>query len=195
MKRCLKIKIGFLSVLLFAVLAITRPHYFPALLLSVLLHELGHLIGARICNIPMRELRIGIFGAGLTPAELLISYKKEIVLCLGGPLANFLSVFLLMIFFKSHTTALYGFITSSLALGILNMLPIYSFDGGRICSATLSMLISPKAARAIMNVISFLLIFTFWALSVYLLLRVSSSLSLFVFSAYLFAKIFINSPD
>ena len=195
MKRRLKIKIGFLSVILFSVLAITRPLYFPAFSISVLIHELGHLIAARICGIPMRELRLGIFGAGLTPAKLLISYKKEIVLCLGGPLANFMSVFFLFTVFGENSNLLQGFIASSLSLGILNMLPIYSFDGGRICSAILSMLISPKAARAIMNVISFVLIFTLWALSVYLLLRVSSSLSLFIFSAYLFAKFFVSSPE
>jgi hypothetical protein len=39
------------------------------------------------------------------------------------------------------------------------------------------------------------LIFSLWCLWVYLLLRLSSSVSLFVFSISLFAKIFLSQQD
>ncbi|MBR6681061.1 MAG: site-2 protease family protein [Clostridia bacterium] len=195
MKAKLKIKTGFFSLLLSLTLILTKPNYFPALFLSVFIHELGHLLGAKLCRVTIKELKLGIFGAGLSPKDALISYKKEIVLCLLGPLANFLSILAAhMIIPRSllDNEFFSNFLMSSLALGVLNLLPVESFDGGRIFLSLLSLRLSPKLSGAIMSTISFIIIFTLWCLSVYLLLRISSSLSLFVFSSYLFAKIFIK---
>jgi hypothetical protein len=47
--------------------------------------------------------------------------------------------------------------------------------------------------ESILNFTSFILIFTLWSVSVYLLLKISSSVSLFVFSVAVFTKIFL--PD
>ena len=194
MKAKLKVKIGFFSLLLSLSLMLTRPDYFPALFLAVFLHELGHIVGAKICHISLKELKLGIFGAGLCPSDTLISYKKEIILCSFGPLANFLSIMTVRLMDNPllHNAFINNFLTSSLALGFLNLLPIESFDGGRIFLALLYMRLSPKLSELIMGAVSFIIIFTLWGLSVYLLLRLSSSLSLFVFSSYLFAKIFIK---
>lgn len=195
MKQKLKIKIGFFSILLSLVLILTRPDYFPALFLAVSLHELGHIIGAKITNIPLRELKLGIFGAGLSPESSLISYKKEILLSLLGPITNFTCIISARLLLSEKICQLAffdNFLSSSLALGVLNLLPVESFDGGRILAALLSLRLSPKTVTSIMSAVSFIIIFMLWALSVYLLLRVSSSLSLFVFSAYLFSKFFIK---
>ena len=193
MQKKLKIKIGFFSLLLFLILALTRPDYFPALFIAVSIHELGHLAGARLCRIPLKELKLGIFGAGLTPTDSLISYKKEIILCLFGPLANFFAIFICFIFkIKIASPVFYNFLLSSFALGTVNLLPIESFDGGRILSSLLFIFISQERARKIVSAISFIFIFSLWCISVYILLRTASSLSLFVFSSYLFAKIFIR---
>ena len=195
MKPKLKIKIGFFSILLSLALILTRPDYFPALFFAVSIHELGHIIGARIANIPLRELKLGIFGAGLCPQNTLISYKKEILLSALGPLANFISIFLIKLIASDELcqNAFFdNFLSSSLALGALNLLPIESFDGGRILLSLLSLRLSPKVALSIIDTVSFIIIFLLWTLSVYLLLRVSSSLSLFIFSAYLFSKFFIK---
>jgi len=196
MKPKLKIKIGFFSILLSLSLILTNPDYFPALFLSVSLHEIGHIVGAKIANIPLRELKLGIFGAGLSPENTLISYKKEIILSFLGPLANFISFFFIKLVFPAklcQASFFNNFIGSSLALGTLNLLPIESFDGGRILTAILAHHISPRATITVMNCVSFIIIFILWTLSVYLLLRISSSLSLFIFSAYLFSNFFIKN--
>jgi len=191
MKSTLRLKIGFFSILLSLTLILSRPAYFSALFLSVSLHELGHLVGARLCKIPIEEMKLGIFGAGITPKNSLYSYKQEIILCLFGPLANFLSAAAVS-FFVSENEFINLFYLSSLALGTINLLPIESFDGGRIFLSLLSLRLSPALSHAIVSVISFVFIFTLWCLSVYFLLRAATSLSLFVFSAFLFSKIFIK---
>ena len=184
-----RLKVGFLAVFMLLALALSSPHYFPALICSVTLHELGHIIVARLRGIRLSEMKLGIFGASITPCDQLFSYADEILLCLGGPVMNFLSVAICISTGIGKSTL---FIMSSLALGILNMLPIKGFDGGRILYAFLLILISPRTARALSNVISFIFIFTLWCFSVYLLLRRAATLTLFVFSASVFAKMFIS---
>ena len=186
--RC-KISVGVLSVIMLVTLSVASPHYFLPVVLVVALHESGHVLMARVCKIRLRELKLGIFGAALSPQSCLYSYKKEILLCLGGPLMNFLSVLVVTAFFD--TPNFEYFKECSIALGALNLLPISGFDGGRIFTALLSMRLSPRTVEAVSKIISFILIFTLWSFSVYLLIKISSSLSLFMFSLSLFAKIFL----
>lgn len=188
--RC-KISVGILAVLMILTLSVASPHYFLPVVLAVALHEGGHVLMARVCKIHLRELRLGIFGAALSPQSSLYSYKKEIMLCLGGPLMNFLSVLVVTAFFD--TPRFEYFKECSMALGLLNLLPILGFDGGRIFTSMLSMLLPPRAVDVLSKALSFLLIFTLWCFSVYLLIKISASLSLFIFSLSLFAKIFL--PD
>ena len=188
--RC-KISVGVFAILMIITLSVASPNYFLPMLCSIAIHELGHVLMAKVNRIQLRELKLGIFGAALSPQNYLYSYKKEILLCLGGPLANFLSAFAVSSFFD--TEPLEYFKMSSFALGALNLLPISGFDGGRIFSAFLSMLFSPRTVQAVSKTISFILIFTLWCFSVYLIMKISASLSLFMFSLSLFAKIFL--PD
>ncbi len=188
--RC-KISVGILAVLMLITLSVASPRYFLPVIFAITLHELGHVLMARVCKIQLRELKLGIFGAALSPQSCLYSYKKEILLCIGGPLVNFLSAITVTAFFD--TPSFEYFKECSIALGALNLLPISGFDGGRIFSALLSMILPPRAVEALSKIISFILIFTLWCFSVYLLIKISATLSLFMFSLSLFAKIFL--PD
>ena len=192
MKKKRKLKFGFFFVLLTSVLIMCSLHYVTALLCAVTLHELGHIIAAKLLDIELRELKIGIFGAALSCSDTLYSYKKEMILCAAGPAVNFLSA-LVVYQFVGITQITETFLLSSLSLGILNLLPINGFDGGRIFSAFLCLFLSLKTVNVIVKFVSFLFIFTLWCLSVYLLIRACASLSLFVFSLSLFTKIFL--PD
>ena len=188
--RC-KISVGVLAIVMMITLSIASPHFFLPMICAVAIHELGHLILAKICKIQLRELKLGIFGAALSPQNYLYSYKKEILLCLGGPLSNFLSAFAISYFFNAEPLEYFN--ECSLALGILNLLPISGFDGGRIFSALLSIFFPPNTVQTVCKAISFALIFILWCFSVYLLIKISASLSLFTFSLSLFTKIFL--PD
>ena len=194
-RQSLKIKLSFSGALMLLALFLTHSYLSLAALLAAAIHETGHIVAARICSIELGELRLGIFGASLTPKTLLCSYKKEIFLCVAGPLVNLISALLLSPFLNSSSGFGGLFISASLFLGILNLLPIYEFDGGRILFCLLSARLSIRSSAKIIKVISFTIIFALWCLSVYLLLRLSSSLSLFVFSLALFSKIFLLQSE
>ena len=190
MKNKCKIKIGFFAVIMLICLLAYSPDYFPALTCSVIIHEAGHVAMARLLGIRLYELRLGIFGAALSPQNLLYSYKDEIALCLGGPLFNFASAAFIGVVF-TNTELFELFVASSLALGALNMLPIIGFDGGRILYALICATASVRTAEIISKLISFIFIFVIWSFSVYLLLRTGASVGAYVFSISLFAKIFL----
>ena len=187
----MKIKIGFFAIALTIALILTHSFEALACFLSAFIHELGHIAAAHKSNVRFREMRLSPFGASLVPASTLGSFSNEIFICMAGPAINLLCAILTL------STPLRAFefgqlfILSSLFLGILNLLPISSFDGGRIVFCIIESLSSYKLAKNILCVSSFILIFSLWTLSLYFLIKASASLSLFVFSCSLFAKLFI----
>ena len=188
----MKIKVSFFFFALLLSLFLTHSYTALALVLAAALHELGHIFAARLFDIPLGELRLGAFGAAITPKYGLTSYKKELALVIAGPLVNLASAS--VIFAYADTTdsflSLFGF--ASLFLGMLNLLPIDDLDGGRFLRCAMLLKYPPDKVTRMCSSISFLLVFSLWILSVYLLLRLSLSLSLFTFSLSLFCKIFLK---
>ena len=189
----MKIKIGFFSVLLFLSLFLTHSYFAVCSFIAVILHELGHLIAARLCNVKFNTLSIGIYGAGLKADKTSFSYKNEILIALCGPLANLISAFLAIpIYIGAQSTSALYFIASSIILGMMNLMPIKTFDGGRILHSVLCLRFSPFASDKTLSVISFFVIFVLWTVSVYLMLIYGMGLSTFVFSLSLFSRFFID---
>jgi Zn-dependent protease len=83
------------------------------------------------------------------------------------------------------------FCMASLSLGIINLIPIRGFDGGRILHALLSLALPVSAVEKISSILGFFSLLCIWLLSVWLLLRTGTSLTLFVFSCCLFAMLFV----
>ena len=192
MKNKMKLGVSFFSLLILLSLILTRSYLSLAALVAAALHECGHILAAKLCRIPLVQMKLGIFGATLQTDRSLCSYGKEIILSAAGPLTNLLCFALCCIAnAKSETAELFAL--ASLVLAILNLLPISELDGGRIVYCTLASSFSVECAKRVVDALSFAIIFSLWALSVYLILRLGASLSLFVFSCFLFVKIFIKN--
>ncbi len=157
--------------------------------LAALLHEVGHLFAARLLGIRAESMRLGFLGMRIDVGERLLSYSEEWLLCAAGPLVSLV--------LSAVAAPLWGvwasarlFSCASLVLGILNLLPIRSFDGGRMLECFLSSVIGPRVTQRVMTVCSFLFLFLLWATAVYFLLRVGDGLSLFCFSLSLLFRFF-----
>ena len=182
-----------LPLLAALVLLSPRPAHTLLALSAAALHELGHLLAALRLDIPISSLSFELLGARINVSGRLYSYKDEILLCLAGPAANAVCgilSFISIAFFGEHELLAF-FAVASFSLCILNLLPIRSFDGGRILSCALCRFAAPGRAEAVMDVLSFICCFLLWCISVYLLLRAGASFSLFIFSLSLFARLFI----
>ena len=181
-----------MAVLLFLGLLLTdRTMLAAAIFSAAAIHEAGHLWAAHVLRIPVCSLKFGLLGARLGVGRLL-SYREEWLLALSGPFASMLPAILLCRWWNAGFLLLLS--QSSFALGLLNLLPVRSFDGGRMLSAFLCGVTNERIAGRVLSVCSFLCLFLLWSLSVYLLLRAGSGLSLLSFSVSLFLR-FFEDPE
>ena len=190
------LRIGILPALVFCIMLVFQPAgvVFPSLG-GAIVHECGHLMAAVLLGVPLRSLDIGLWGASLRVRGSLISYPKEFLLCAAGPAMNFLSALAVAVF--SEHRGYYSecgewFVSVSAMLGLLNLMPAEGFDGGRMLSVVLTSFLGPRVAARILSASTFISIVMLWMLSVYLLLRYGTSLSLFVFTLSLFYRLFIE---
>ncbi len=107
-----------------------------------------------------------------------ISYPRELCVLLAGPSANLtLCIFFYLIGAKS-------LFAQSLALGLFNLLPIRSLDGGRALLVTLSLFMPLHVAQRTAELISALTSFFLVFLSLYLVFRTGYG-SYFIFLSFL----------
>lgn len=197
----LKFKINIISAIFFALmLFFERSHYAAIALLAAAIHECGHLFMAKALRIPFSLFELDMLGASLRLGSRLCSYGDEFLLASAGPLMNiFSSLALFPLVTHAENPALREylsfFIFASLALACLNLLPIKSFDGGRMMHSLCSAVLSPKLADLTLRLTTFFSLFIIWSFSLYMLLRSGAELSLFLFSIGLFARIFIQNEN
>lgn len=158
-------------------------------LLAAALHEVGHLLAAHFLKIPIRAMRFDLLGARIDVKGRILSYGEEWLLCMSGPLSSLLFS-LLASFFWSHTRLAVAFSCASLILGLLNLLPIQTFDGGRMLECALLSFASPKKVGAVLRGCTFLFLWLLWAFSAYLMIKIADGISLFFFTLTLLARFF-----
>lgn len=160
-----------------------------ATLLAAALHECGHLAAAKWMRIPLLEFRLSGLGARLKTGARLFSYGEEFLLAAAGPLTSLIAsiavapLWSCAAFFRLFSCA-------SLLLGILNLLPIRSFDGGRMLETILLRQFGVRISWRVMQTLSFLFLLLLFAIATYLLLRAGDGLSLLFFSVSLFLRFF-----
>lgn len=178
-------------------------------LLAAFLHEMGHILAARLMKIEVKEIKFGFSGVRIITEERLTSYKRELLLALAGPAVNiavFLSV-LLYFYINGREQRLFeaveGFLSvseltldggvaflalASLIQAIFNLMPVNTFDGGRILYCVVAENVSERAAAHILTVTTAVSAFLLWTVALYLMLKVSNGLGIFVFAACIFAS-------
>ena len=160
-----------------------------ALLFAATVHEIGHLLAARVLGVSVSALRIGLLGARIEVRGDLLSYGSEWLLAAAGPFASFACACVTAPFRNVSDFAM-RICAISLLLGALNLLPVDTFDGGRMTRCALAKLFGIGVSAAICRALSFGTLFLLWSASVYLLLRAGSGISWLGFSVSLFDRFF-----
>ena len=161
-------------------------------IIAVTLHETAHIAAGKLCRVNFQRVKLSSLGAKLSASNVILSYPVEIFICASGPLANLSTAAIVFLFFPGNKALKY-LADVSIALALLNLLPIEGFDGGGITKHTVSLLISVDAAEKILKVLSFAALFCIWCVSVYIMMRSGKSTSLFLYSLAIFASLF-RSP-
>lgn len=127
---------------------------YTLIFISLLVHELGHLLAAKLLGMHVRACTIMPYGGELViPNKYIAKRKKRIILAMGGPLATLL---LLLIGLTLTFPSQHLFIRIQVALLLLNLLPVLPLDGGQVLSALLERKGTEMASRSIMLIYSIL---------------------------------------
>lgn len=140
-----------LPLFLFLLISGNLPIY-TFIFISLLIHELGHLIAARATGMHVRSCTIMPYGGELViPGRYTARRKNRILVALGGPGATILLlIFSLLIPFPGAEL----FLRIQIALLGLNLLPVLPLDGGQVLSALLESKGTEHSTRVAMLVYS-----------------------------------------
>lgn len=190
----LRVHIHFLSVFSFFALCISNNPVFSLLvLLCALLHEASHIIAIVLCGGKITDFYFHPFGAEIKYSSSL-SYKKDFIIALCGPLANLLTFAGSLPFLNINTNTYFMFFAfCSLFLALLNLLPLRSFDGGRMLGILyMSILPYEKALKLskISELISLILLCVF---CIFTIIFCGYNLSLIFICAYIFVSCYRGS--
>lgn len=102
-----------------------------AILLAVGAHELGHLLAICLQGGRVERFALGVGGMNISYHCPQNTYRKEALVALAGPLANFLTCLLAIVLVRAFRwESLYLFCGCSVLLGAFNLLPALPLDGG-----------------------------------------------------------------
>lgn len=157
----MSIQIDLMIIFVFIIYCFTNQRLiFFLTMFFIILHELGHMICGIILGLEIKKIRIMPVGFSM---EFKINKKdynkkiiksnnselKKIIIAFGGPFVNCVIIFISLIL-KFNKQIIY----SNLLILILNMLPIYPLDGGRILKSLLKILVGNKKSLTITTNIS-----------------------------------------
>lgn len=135
-----------------------RVHGIVFLYLFGLIHELSHVVVARIFKVKTKEIVLlpTGFKANLEDFSQ-ISIFKQILIIIAGPLSYFISFLVIKIFFHFNLISIYGMRmcnTYNMLILIFNIIPIYPLDGGKLIDIFLANFVSEFKCRIIRMIIS-----------------------------------------
>jgi Zn-dependent protease/CBS domain-containing protein len=114
------------------------------LFLSVLAHELAHVLVARACGLPVKSVTLFIFGGVSDLDSAPRSAGTEFLVAAIGPVVSLIigTAFWLLAFVVSGYSALPAAILTyiglaNVLLGLLNLVPAFPLDGGRVLRSIL----------------------------------------------------------
>lgn len=161
--------VGPITIIYIAIALVTGRFYFLFIHLVIsLIHELFHVIGAKIFKVNVEEITMYPFGfmAKIEDLEQLKPYKQLIILILG-PLSYFFSILILKIIFEINIISLEAFkngLEAAKSVLFFNLIPIYPFDGNRILYASFSLIFEEKLAqilKVVVSIVSSIFLFKF----------------------------------
>ncbi len=183
--RC---RLSFPAVMLFTLSVIISPKgsMISLCIFSTIFHELGHLLMIyRISGKP-KSISVNLSDIAIQSNTSRINKNQELLIDIAGPAVNFaLSSVSIILYVLLDFFFLKDFCLCSLFLGMFNMVPLKSLDGGNIFHNLLTRRYSLKAADRILNIISIILIIPFFTVGFSVLFFSKYNYSLLLIAIYL----------
>lgn len=164
-------------------------------LLSLLLHELSHIIAAKNLGFAIRRVSIYPFGAVLHMDALRTAPQGDAVAALAGPVGSLVIASALRLvahLMPHHAAALDPFVHTNAALALLNLLPAYPLDGGRAAKSLLLRLLPARTSRTVSLLFTALIAALMITLGVWCIKKGMPAWTLFGIAPYLLISAWIE---
>ncbi|MBE6802220.1 MAG: hypothetical protein E7530_05000 [Ruminococcaceae bacterium] len=157
-------------------------------LISSLIHETVHIIFILAFSGGISRITLTGFGANIkrTNDDLLKPYKEAII-SFSAPVFNLIISLVVYLIYEKHTV----FGTVNFVIGFFNLLPYYTFDGGRGLSFLLKPILSEKSIAVILDILSVCVTILFSFTSVYVFFHHNRNVTLLFLSIYMIANLFV----
>ena len=129
--------------LVFCAVLIYLGYFFVLLayLITIILHELAHSFVAQKLGYRLNHIQLMPYGASISGQSHFFSIKDEILVAIAGPIANVILAVIccaLWWIFPDTYFITQQFVYANTITAIINCLPIFPLDGGRVLLAILS---------------------------------------------------------
>lgn len=188
-----KIYINPLTLIMLSVCFITRHLEIFYITYGIMtLHELSHLLAAKLIGLRVSYIAFHPFGVNLKlKNKIIFKLSDEILLYLAGPLCNILlSCVSLFLYARFKNPYLQFFYAANITLFIMNMLPVVPLDGGIILKKLLMYRTGYKTAGNIMTAVSAVLVASMLIFGAYILYVTRFNYSLLFLAAFLLGNVF-----
>ncbi len=175
--------------LVFTILSVSVAPHPIILVIAYAIHELGHMFFASIVGAKIRKFKLGAFHLSLSYDCSELSYKKEMLVCLGGIIFNVISATILLAIPCFKGEIIDFFILCNFSLAIMNLYPASILDGNGALKSFLYIILPQPKADKILRGVSIIAILLIWLVSIYFQLAFTSNLSLFIISTVLLIEL------
>lgn len=161
-------------------------------LLAILIHELGHYFVAKKLGYKLSRFAFSPYGVELAYFQQNFHAADEIKIALAGPVANLISAFMIVgVWWLQPAAYVFSadFVVVSTVLALMNLLPCYPLDGGRVFIATSAQHCSKGVAKKITKIFNIVFALVFFALFV-IFMFINFNPTFFLFSFFLIAGLF-----
>ena len=153
-------------------------------ILSAVLHECGHLCAMFFFGIKPKRITLRAFDIAID-AKTDKSILADIIITLCGPLSNLLFALVFVCFSKR-------LFYSNIVIGLFNLIPVKTFDGGHALHLFLMQFLSEKYADIVIGFITFVLLIPLFIIGILVLFESRYNYSLLFISLYLAAILFMK---
>jgi stage IV sporulation protein FB len=177
-------------LLVAVILIMGRGANYTALFFILLIHEMSHVLMARLLKLKVAEIELLPFGGAVKIHSLFeMNPLHEILVAAAGPLSNILMLLFylggIQLGWFDINTPDPSIVNSNLMLAGFNLLPALPLDGGRILRAGLASQMGIKRATQIATTMGILLALVLATVGIYGLYYRVFNYSLFVLAGFL----------
>ena len=153
---------------------------------AVVIHESGHLIAMKRIGYFPKRIKISLFEINIRDdSRQLRTAKENMLIIFFGPAANFICFLPAFLLYLIGTDRILPFAAANLSVGLFNLLPVMSLDGGQLLYILLSRRRTPGQAEKIVCRLTFICIFPLAALGFVVLFHSHYNFSLLFVCVYL----------